>query len=223
MDNTDATKLYAKRFIPLESDPLVLNDLMYGLGVSGCLTLTDVWSIDDALQLSTISRPVYALILVLPTCEEYERHRRSNRGSSENTEDLKGEEIVWIQQTIDMACGLYAILHATCNSATSNFIVPNSLLGKLVASSNGEREALLESSTDVEEIYRKAALRGHTAPPPPEEEVDLHYVCFIKSPNGSVYEMDGDAIGPVKTDVMLRDDQDLLESSALECSPCACT
>ena len=122
MDITNATKLYAKRFIPLESDPLVLNDLIYGLGVSGCLALTDVWSIDDPLQLSTISRPVYTLILVLPTCEEYERHRQSNQGSSKTTEDSKGEEIVWIQQTIDMACGLYAILHATCNSATSHFI-----------------------------------------------------------------------------------------------------
>ena len=86
-----------------------------------------------------------------------------------------------------------------------------------MASSNSEREALLESSTDLEETYQKAALCDYTAPPPPEEEVDLHYVCFIKSPNGSIYEMDGDTNGPVKTDVMLRDDQDLLESSALEC------
>ena len=126
MDITSGAKLYAKRFIPLESDPPVLNDLMYGLGVSGHLALTDVWSIDDPLQLSTISRPVYALILVLPICEEYERHRQSIPGSSTNTEDSEGEEIIWIQQTIDMACGLYAILHATCNSATSNFISPSS-------------------------------------------------------------------------------------------------
>ena len=122
MDATGALKLYAKRFIPLESDPLVLNDLMYGLGVSGCLALTDVWAIDDPTQLSTIPRPVYALILVLPTCEEYEKHRRSNRGLDKDIEELNGEEIIWIRQTIDMACGLYAILHATCSAATSQFI-----------------------------------------------------------------------------------------------------
>jgi len=86
-----------------------------------------------------------------------------------------------------------------------------------VASSSSEREALLESSTGLETIYRKAALRGNTAPPPAEEEVDLHYVCFIKSLSGSVYEMDSDANGPVKTDVILGEDQDLLQSSALEC------
>ena len=122
MDITNATKLYAKRFIPLELDPLVLNDLIYVLGVSGYLTLTDVWLIDNPVQLSTILRPVYALILVLPICEEYERHRWSSRGSGKNIEDPNGEEIIWIRQTIDMACGLYTILYITYNSVTSNFI-----------------------------------------------------------------------------------------------------
>ncbi len=125
-----ATQPYAKQFIPLESDPPVLNDLMYGLGVSGCLAFTDVWSIDDPVQLSSISRPVYALILILPTCEEYERHRLSSRGSGNTTEDTKGEEIIWIRQTIDNACGLYAILHATCNSATRDFIGTSSIVTK---------------------------------------------------------------------------------------------
>lgn len=117
-----ATQLYAKQFIPLESDPPVLNDLMYGLGVSGCLALTDVWSIDDPDQLSSISRPVYALILVLPTCEEYERHRRSSRRLGDIAGDSMGDEVIWIRQTIDNACGLYAVLHATCNSETKGFI-----------------------------------------------------------------------------------------------------
>ncbi len=130
MDITNATQPYAKHFIPLESDPPVLNDLMYGLGVSGCLAFTDVWSIDDPVQLSSISRPVYALILILPTCEEYERHRLSSRGSGNTTEDTKGEEIIWIRQTIDNACGLYAILHATCNSATRDFIGTSSIVTK---------------------------------------------------------------------------------------------
>ncbi len=119
-----ATQLYAKCFVPLESNPLVLNDLMYGLGVSRSLALTDVWSIDDPIQLSLISRPVFALILVLPTSERYERHRQSTRVPIRIAEDLsgEGEEVIWIRQTIDNACGLYAILHATCNFETRKFI-----------------------------------------------------------------------------------------------------
>ena len=122
-----ATQLYAKCFIPLESDPPVLNDLMYGLGVSDSLALTDVWSIDDPIQLSLISRPVLALILVLPTSEEYERHRQSAIVSTDIAEVSKAEEVIWIRQTIDNACGLYAILHATCNFESRGFI-GNSIL-----------------------------------------------------------------------------------------------
>ena len=61
---------YAKCFIPLESDPSVLNDLMYDLGVSTTLALVDVLSIEDPALLSVISRPALALILVLPTSDE---------------------------------------------------------------------------------------------------------------------------------------------------------
>ena len=116
MDSTKAaTRSYAKRLTPLESNPLVLNDLMYHLGVSRSLTLTDVWSIDNPEQLNYISRPVFAFILVLPTSNEYEKHRRVEMTQVSKRE---GEEVIWIQQTIDNACGLYAILHAACNFET---------------------------------------------------------------------------------------------------------
>ncbi len=114
-----SAQVYSKSFVPLESDPLVMNDLMYGLRVSKSLALTDVWSIDDMVQLSLITRPVCALILVLPTSEAYEKHRRAQVEVEENS---KGTDIIWFRQTIDNACGLYAILHATCNSKAREFI-----------------------------------------------------------------------------------------------------
>ncbi len=115
MEITNATQLYAKHYIPLESNPSVLNDLMYGLGVSGSLTLTDVWEINDPIQLSLIPRLVLALILVLPTSEKYESHRRSANVSTDTAEDPMQESVVWLRQIINNACGLYAILHAICN------------------------------------------------------------------------------------------------------------
>ena len=83
MDYKSATQSYAKCLTPLESDPPLLSDLMHDLGVSNSLALTDVWSIDDPVQLSFTSRPVFALILVLPTSDEYERHRQSTKIRSE--------------------------------------------------------------------------------------------------------------------------------------------
>lgn len=123
MDSTDSTKKrYAKAFIPLESNPSVLNDLMHSLGASDSLALSDVWSVDDPTLLGLMSRPVFAFILVLPTSEEYERHRQSTKVHSDSAEDSKGEEIVWLRQTINNACGLYAILHAVCNLEAREFI-----------------------------------------------------------------------------------------------------
>jgi len=231
-----ATQPDAKCFIPLESGPPVLTDLMYDLGVSTSLALVDVMSIEDPTLLGVISRPALALILVLPTSDEYERHRRSTKRMVEVAEDPNAEEVIWFRQTIDNACGLYVILHAICNFGTKDFIgmsvtraddffalteshriEPNSFLSKLCTCSTHDREALLNDSADLETIYRNAAVRGSTPPPPAEDEVDLHYVCFLRSPNGSIYEMDGDANGPVKTDIVIKQNEDILEASALEC------
>lgn len=114
------TQPYTKCFIPLESDPSVLSDLMYDLGVSTTLALMDVVSIEDSSLLSLISRPALALILVLPTSDEYERHRR--KVTFEVAEDPIAGEVFWFRQTIDNACGLYAILHAICNFGTKAYI-----------------------------------------------------------------------------------------------------
>lgn len=90
-------------------------------------------------------------------------------------------------------------------------------MSDLCARSTSEQEDLLNRSTHLDAIYEKAALRGTTAPPPAHDEVDLHYVCFVKSSNGSVYEMDGDTSGPVKTNITLEHDEDMLAVTALEC------
>lgn len=123
MCTTNTTmRLYSKSFIPLESDPSVLGDLMYSLGVSNSLTLVDVASIDEPSLISFMPRPAFALTLVLPTSERYEQHRQLTREIVEVEEDSKPESAIWFRQTIDSACGLYAILHATCDLETRKFI-----------------------------------------------------------------------------------------------------
>ena len=154
---------YVKRFVPLESNPVEMTALMHGLGVSDSLELVDVWSIDDPLQLSVIPRPVLALILVLPASEQYEKRRAATLQT--NTKDPEQGDLIWIKQTIDNACGLYAILHA---------------------------------------------------PPDVQDEVDVHYVSLVKLPDGFVYELDGDAYAPTKTNIKLEDDADLLKEPVLE-------
>lgn len=95
---------------------------MYDLGLSTSLHLVDVVSIDDPTVLGDIPRPALALLLVLPTCDNYEQHRRATDSLAEASERSILEDIVWFRQTINNACGLYAILHATCNFAIKDHI-----------------------------------------------------------------------------------------------------
>jgi ubiquitin carboxyl-terminal hydrolase L3 len=61
------------------------------------------------------------------------------------------------------------------------------------------RALLLEDSKDLETAHREAALQGDsTVPENAKDEVDYHYVCFVKSKKtGQLYELDGDKKGPI--------------------------
>lgn len=53
-------------------------------------------------------RPVLALILILPSCPEYEKPLASQKEFD--------KAIVWLNQTINNACGLWD-LHTICNAS----------------------------------------------------------------------------------------------------------
>ncbi len=103
---------YQKHFIPLESNPDVFTQLTHELGVSPTLRFQDVLTLDEP---ALFPRPALALILIFPTSETYETQISKEEATDE-------EDVVWFKQTINNACGLYAILHAVCNGDARNFI-----------------------------------------------------------------------------------------------------
>lgn len=64
--------------------------------------------ISGAQQGALTSRIVIILVVM---------HRETGKPGSS-----KAEEVVWFRQTINNACGLYAILHAICNFDVRRFI-----------------------------------------------------------------------------------------------------
>lgn len=102
-------------YLPLESNPEIFTSLIQELGVVG-FECQDIISLDPEL-LDFVPRPVQALILTFPArgdawhnaLDEREKYRKNYEGKGEE------EEVVWFVQSIDNACGLYAILHAVCN------------------------------------------------------------------------------------------------------------
>lgn len=118
---SDSAQRYSKHFIPLESNPEVFTELIHKLGITNSLSFQDVLSLDDPELLGFLPRPVHALILVFPTTEAYMRRREVEDFEAKDYLDGADEkDVVFFRQTINNACGLYAILHAFCNGETRN-------------------------------------------------------------------------------------------------------
>ena len=77
-----------------------------------------------------------------------------------------------------------------------------------------QRADLLYESRALESAHASAASKGDTAAPEADTNVDLHYVCFVKSSKKNLWELDGRRIGPLNRG-KLDDDDDVLSEKAL--------
>jgi ubiquitin carboxyl-terminal hydrolase L3 len=120
---TASAQTYQKHFIPLESNPDVFTELIHKLGVSETLCFQDVLSLDDPDLLAFIPRPVYALLLVFPTTEAYDKKvEAEDQVHEEHGANDDERNVLFFKQTINNACGLYAILHAVCNGVARDML-----------------------------------------------------------------------------------------------------
>jgi ubiquitin carboxyl-terminal hydrolase L3 len=81
-----------------------------------------------------------------------------------------------------------------------------------------ERFSVLENSAELEDAYATVAQQGTSrVPDNAEDEVDFHYVCFVKSPmNGRSYELDGDRRGPIDRGLVLGPGEDVLAPGGVD-------
>ena len=115
-----------KHFLPLESNPEVFNELLQLLGVTSDIGFEDVFTLDEP---QFLPRPALAVVLVFPTTDRYETKKAALESSRpEYTGSGNGEPVVWFKQTINNACGLYAILHALSNGKARQFISKPSII-----------------------------------------------------------------------------------------------
>ena len=97
---------YTESWIPIESNPQLFTSLAQNLGLSPSLAFQDIWTL-DADSTSFLTRPVYALVLVFPTDEDYEGRRLARGDGSVDA----GDGVVWFRQMIYNACGLYGYIY----------------------------------------------------------------------------------------------------------------
>ncbi|KAK4193857.1 ubiquitin carboxyl-terminal hydrolase isozyme L3, partial [Podospora australis] len=190
-------------FIPLEANPELMTSLLHTLGLSPALSVHDVFSLTDPEMLSFIPRPALALLLVFPVSAAYESHRLAEDSLvPDYTGKGPDEPVIWFQQTIRNACGLMGLLHAAANGPARDFVTEGSDLDRIIKEAipldTEGRARLLEQEQSLARAHRDAAEKGDTVAPGAEDDVDLHYVCFVKGMDGGLWEMDGRRKGPIR-------------------------
>jgi ubiquitin carboxyl-terminal hydrolase L3 len=92
------------------------------------------------------------------------------------------------------------------------------LLDKAVPLIPAERAKLLENTPSLAQAHREAAEKGDTSAPDAHDDVDLHYVCFVKTEDGNLWELDGRRKGPLMRGTLGKD-EDVLSQTALTLGP----
>lgn len=198
-----------------------MTSLTHKLGLSPTLQFHDVWSIDDPDLLAFVPRPAHALLLVFPVNETFAKFRaEEDQDRPEYAGSGDGEAVVWYKQTIGNACGLMALLHGVSNGEARARVQSGSDLDQSIKQAvplkPQERVKLLEETEALKTAHADAAGLGDTVAPAANADVDLHYVCFVKSDkDGHLYEMDGGRKGPLDRGA-LQADEDVLSPAALD-------
>merc|ERR1711974_324110 len=138
-------KMAEQRWLPIESNPSVMNQFLHKLGMPITWAMTDVYGLDDGL-LDMIPQPAVALLLLFPINEKYENYVKSI------TFEKAPPSLYYMKQTISNACGTVAMIHSVANTLDSISLEDGSILKKFLEATKDaspeERAKQLEDSVD---------------------------------------------------------------------------
>ncbi|KAG6036629.1 hypothetical protein E4U41_005598 [Claviceps citrina] len=214
-----------KVVIPLENNPEVFTALVHDLGVSSQLGFYDVFSLDDPSLIGHIPRPAFALIFISPSEMQTAVRQEDGLQKSVRVQDLTytkcgaDEPVLWFHQTIVNACGTYALLHSVANGEARQFVEKGSVLDKLIDDAvplaPQARAKSVHDNLALEEAHMRAARLGSSKAPPAETYVGHHFIAFVKGQDGHLWELEGNADGPIDRGQLAEGD-DVLSDMALE-------
>ncbi|PSR93464.1 Ubiquitin carboxyl-terminal hydrolase [Actinidia chinensis var. chinensis] len=183
----------AKRWLPLEANPDVMNQFLWGLGLpENEAECYDVYGLDEEL-LEMVPKPVLAVLFLYPITAKSEEERILQ--DSVMKEPSGG--VYFMKQTVGNACGTIGLLHAVGNVTSEIKLLEGSFLDRFFKSTATmdplERAAFLEKDREMEVAHSIAATAGETEA---SDNVDTHFICFA-CVDGQLYELDGRKSGAV--------------------------
>mmetsp|Transcript_18234 Transcript_18234/g.35820 ORF Transcript_18234/g.35820 Transcript_18234/m.35820 type:complete len:247 (-) Transcript_18234:58-798(-) len=186
------------KWLPLESNPDVLNNFLERMGVEGGVEFHDVFGLDDEL-LMMIPQPVVAMCLLFPSTKINKIRREQLKGKCIMDPAEKG--IFYLHQLPQFgnACGTIACVHATANVPSIAFS-KDSPLGAFIEENRGlDPDTIghnLADTVSIHEASEHSASSGTTETPDRNDDVEGHFISFVFM-DGRLIELDGMMPGPI--------------------------
>ncbi|XVF13445.1 hypothetical protein REPUB_Repub08aG0208500 [Reevesia pubescens] len=195
----------AKRWLPLEANPYVMNQFLWGLGLpEDEAECCDVYGLEDEL-LAMVPQPVLAVLFLFPLTSQTEEERLQQDKEKRDA----SSKVYFMRQNVGNACGTIGLLHSVGNITSEIKLKEGSFLDRFFKSTASmdpmevlllsslsltlQRATFLRNDREMEVAHSVAATAGETEA---SDNVDTHFICFT-CVDGEIYELDGRKLGPI--------------------------
>ncbi|KAF2902963.1 hypothetical protein ILUMI_03232 [Ignelater luminosus] len=179
-------------WLPLESNPDVMNKFLQKLGVSEKWNIVDVYGLDSE-SLAWVPRPVASVILLFPCSDQYYKYSQEQCNEIKEKGQVLLSDVYYLKQIVSNACGTVALIHSVANNADQIPIADGpfkKLLDESRDLSPEERGELLQKTAQqIISAHQELAMEGQTEVNP-NEQVNFHFVAFVHK-GGYLFELDG--------------------------------
>jgi ubiquitin carboxyl-terminal hydrolase L3 len=172
----------------LESDPEIFTKYAHSLGLKSNHVFNEIFSLDEEM----LSMSQGSAVILCFT---------SNKVATPRSKCVDPKEIPFYMKqsgSLDLACGVIAILHCLGNVKGIDF-EENSVLKKFFDTvknmSPEERSAYLESCTEFKNVHSAFASEGQSNIPQTTDACEYHFIAYVNI-EGKLYELDGLKKGP---------------------------
>lgn len=183
-------------WLPLESNPEVLNPFCKRLGLQEGWGFADVFGLDPDL-LCMVPQPCAALCLLYPS-DKISHPRRDELRAKKASMGEPPSDLFFVEQKdgIGNACGTIAAVHAMANGTRQGkfSVDAGSPLANFMEATKSmtvsERGTALAAAKDLQEMSDATAAAGETEGAGTDDANNSHFISFLNV-NGTLYEFDG--------------------------------
>ena len=183
-------------WLPLESNPEVLNPFVHKMGLPSTWGFHDVFGLDDEL-LMMVPQPCAALCLLFPSDKISGPRRQELRQRAGEIKGITSANLFFLQQHDDIgnACGTIACVHALANGAIAgHFSLEDGPLKVFMEKTQpmgiGDRGRELCKTKEMQEMSDETAASGETEGAGTDDAMNSHFISFVQF-EGCLYELDG--------------------------------